>query len=174
MLVSAIYTASLDGTAKVITCIYSAISIVGVFYSIRALRIARKNLLNTVLYSFVLLLTVGVLLVSYLYHPSKYILGNFDISISRPIGDITIHVPDILEIRAIKESELEGTTRVFGDGGLFGYFGHYHSPNLGDMQWYATNKSNLVIIRTKQGDAFVISPDNKDFVGWILAKKADL
>jgi hypothetical protein len=174
MQVDIIYTASLDGTAKTLTIVSILFSIIGVFVCVRALRIAGKDLLTKIIYSSVLIILIGVFLVSYLYHPSKYILGNFDIAISRPIGDITIHVPDILEIRAIKETELEGTTRVFGDGGLFGYFGHYHSPNLGDMQWYATNKNNLVIIRTKQGDAFVISPDNKDFIGWILAKKADL
>jgi len=174
MQVDIVYTASLDVTAKMLTIVFILFSIIGAFVCIRALRIAGKDLLTKVIYSSVLIILIGVFLVSYLYHPSKYVLGNFDISIRRPIGDITIHVPDILEIRGIKETELECTTRVFGDGGLFGYFGHYHSPNLGDMQWYATSKSNLLIIRTKQGDAIVISPDDKDFTARILAKKADL
>jgi len=174
MQVDIIYAASLDATAKALTIVSTVFSTIGAFVCIRALRIAGKDLLTKVIYSGVLIMLIGVFVVSYLYHPSKYILGNFDIAISRPVGDITIHVPDILEIRAIKETELEGTIRVFGDGGLLGYFGHYHSPSLGDMQWYATNKNNLLIIRTRQGDAIVISPDDKDFAARILAKKADL
>jgi hypothetical protein len=169
-----IYTASLDVTAQIITGVVLLVTVVSVYMGIRAMRKAKNDTLTKILYPLIILITVTVCVVSYTYSTRKYVLGNFDIAINRPAGDVVIHVPDILEIRPVKEAELTGLERIFADGGLFGYFGHYRSPDLGDMQWYATNKKNLVIIHTRKGDTFVISPDDKDFIGRILAKKADL
>lgn len=174
MQLNVIYTASLDGTAKIITATVVLLSIVLCYAGIRGLRKSKGDIMAISLNLFIVLLAVFITGGTFLCSPRNYILGNFDIAVDRPVGRVTIQVKDILEIRPIRESEMEGITRVFGVGGLFGYYGHYYGRNLGDMTWYATNRNNLVIIHTKEGDAIVISPDDKDFVGRILAKKADL
>ncbi|MGP8214128.1 MAG: PH domain-containing protein [Bacteroidia bacterium] len=174
MTVNIIYTASLDNGAKIITILALAISAGLCFWSIRSLRKAAGDITSILIHSFIILLLISVITGSYIYSPRKYVLGNFDIAISRPAGDVVIHVKDILEIRPVKEYEMEGTGRTFGAGGLFGYYGNYYNKRLGDMKWYATRQDNLVIIHTKQGETIIISPDDKDFTGRILAKQADL
>ncbi len=173
-MLSIIYTASLDTTAKVITTFSLLLAVFACYIAIRSIRRANGRMRTVILHSISILLFVSINVGCYLYAPKKYVVGNFDIAINRLMGDEVIHVKDILEIRALKERELDGTSRTFGVGGLFGYYGNYYNKVLGDMKWYATNQNNMVIIRTRQGDAIVISPDDKDFVGRITAKMQDL
>jgi hypothetical protein len=169
-----IYTASLDTTAKGITAFSLLFAAFACYIAIRSIRRANGRKRTVIIHSISILLFVSINAGCYLYAPEKYVVGNFDIAINRPMGDIVIHVKDILEIRVLKENELEGTSRTFGVGGLFGYYGSYYNKVLGDMKWYATNQNNMVIIRSRQGDAIVISPDDKYFVGRIIAKMQDL
>jgi hypothetical protein len=174
MTLGIIYTASLDTFAKVLT-ISTIIFMVGLsIWIIRQLRKSKVGKVFKFVYYFIVLLQFVILLVAFLYSPRNYILGNFDIAIDRPIGRITIQVKDILEIRPLQEDEMEGTVRTFGVGGLFGYFGSYHNQHIGDFKMYATRQTGLVIMHTAQGEAIVISPDDKDFVARIIAKRNDL
>jgi hypothetical protein len=169
-----IYTASLDTTAKVITSLVIIAAIALCHWSIRSLRKAKGDILAIIMHVFIVFLVVAIPIGSYLYSPRKYVVGNFDIVVNRPIGDVVVHVTDIMEIRAANPGEMSETTRTFGVGGLFGYYGNYATKRGGPMSWYATNYNNLVIIHTKQGETIVLSPDDKDFVGKMLAKMADL
>jgi hypothetical protein len=171
---STIYTASLDTPAKVITTVTILLMLLLCYWSIYSIRKANGKKSVIIMHSILILIFVSTVLGCYLYGPKKYVVGNFDIAISRPIGDVIIHVKDITEIRVLKDYEMDGTTRTFGVGGLFGWFGSFYNRNIGDMKMYATNQNNMVIIHTRQGEIIVISPDDKDFVGRIIAKMQDL
>ena len=126
------------------------------------------------MYFGIIVLLWGTMVAAYLNSPKNYAMGNFDFTINRAIGRITIQVKDIAEIRPLKDEEMEGTLRTFGVGGLFGYYGSFNNQHIGDFKMYATKKTGLVIIHTAQGDTFVISPDDRGLVERIIAKKADL
>ncbi len=174
MALGIVYTASLDTTAKVITTIFILLAIGLCYWSIRSLRKAKRDMLVTVMHMFIIFVMVSVAIVCFLFSPKKYVLGNFDIAINRPIGDVVIHVKDITEIRGINPGELDGTERTFGVDGLFGYYGNYYNKRVGNMKWYATRHDNMIMIHTRQGETIIISPDDKDFGGRILAKMQDL
>ena len=174
MQLNIVYTASLDATAKVITMSVLAVSVAICYWSIRSLRKAKGDFWTVAMHVFIVFLLITINVASYLFSPKKYTVGNFDVVINRPIGDVTIHVKDISEIRGVNPGEMDGTSRTFGVGGLFGYFGNYYSKHNGDMKWYATRNDNMVLIRTMQGETIVISPDDKDFTARILAKMHDL
>jgi hypothetical protein len=55
---------------------------------------------------------------------------------------------------------MRGTIRTFGVGGLFGYFGKFHTPNIGHITFYATQRVNKVLIVTKQGKKIILTPDD--------------
>lgn len=81
-------------------------------------------------------------------------------TIVRPAGAKRIKLADIREIRVVSDPEMAGAIRIFGVGGLFGYYGRYYVPQLGSMIFYATRRDNQVYIQTKQGKKIVLTPQN--------------
>lgn len=168
------YSASLDTLALLITIGFFITFCAIAYWNIKSIRSKTNDKITKIIHLLVLIVLIVPLVYTYMYHPKKYVLGNFDFYIKRPVADIVIHVKDIHEIRNLVDSEMNGAIRTFGVGGLFGYFGNYHSPKLGDFKMYATRKKKLVIIYTRQGDTFVVSPDDPGFVDRITMKMNDL
>ena len=52
--------------------------------------------------------------------------------------------------------------RLFGVGGLFGYFGKFVYYKIGSVDLYSTNKSNQVLIRFSGHKQIVLSPENPE------------
>ncbi len=51
------------------------------------------------------------------------------------------------------------TVRTFGDGGLFGWIGHFASPDLGAFRMYCTNRAETVLVETRGGAGkILVSP----------------
>jgi hypothetical protein len=63
-----------------------------------------------------------------------------------------------------------GSIRSFGNGGLFGYVGHYRNETLGAYRAYATDGTNAVVLRHADGP-IVITPD--DPVAFVEAVRAE-
>lgn len=95
------------------------------------------------------------------YMPIRLTIENDKIILHRLFGVINIHIKDIVEIRAIPNSETAFTIRTFGSGGLFGYLGKFKNPKLGSYTMYATNLNELVLIRTNS-KKYVFSCKNRD------------
>jgi hypothetical protein len=57
--------------------------------------------------------------------------------------------------------------RLFGVGGFFGSYGVFHSESLGRFRLYATKRGRAVLVRTRSGQALVLTPD--DVAGTIAA-----
>lgn len=57
------------------------------------------------------------------------------------------------------------TYRKKGNGGVFGYYGLFRSKVRGKMEWYVTNREELVCLHYGRIHEIVISPENsEDFV----------
>jgi hypothetical protein len=95
----------------------------------------------------------------YLLKPSEILLGNNSLTIVRLLKPITIALPEIVSARLLDESEVKGTLRTFGNGGLFGYFGKFYNRQLGHMSWYCTQRKNYVLIALANDKKIVLSPD---------------
>jgi len=102
--------------------------------------------------------------VAYAYSPRGYVLSGQAIVVKRLIGDIRVPQAKIREIRAGTPDDFTGCLRLWGNGGLFGYYGIYQTAKLGTCRWYVTNRSRTVIVTT-QTEVLVLSPD--DVTGFI-------
>ncbi len=138
------YKASLDLQAKIIT---------GLFH-IMCLFFAFKGMLLPAL---LLFLTD---LVCYFLHPTGYELNKDELIIKRPFKPVVIKRNDIEDFVLLTDEQLKWTIRSLGVGGLFGYFGYFYNRQLGSMLWYTSQRKNRILIRLKNEEKIVISPDD--------------
>lgn len=95
------------------------------------------------------------------YMPIRLSIKNDKIILHRLFGAINIPIKDIIEIKAIENSETAFSIRVFGSGGLFGYLGKFKNKKLGYYSMYATDINELILIRTDR-KTYVFSCRNRD------------
>lgn len=93
--------------------------------------------------------------------PLRLTIGNDKIGLHRLIGAIYIPFKDIIELKAIPNSDTAFSIRLFGSGGLFGYLGKFRNKKLGNYTMYATNLNELILIRTDR-KSYVFSCKNRD------------
>jgi len=65
-----------------------------------------------------------------------------------------------------RRTNFTGGIRLFGDGGLFGYYGLFRTSKLGKCTWYVTNRRNAVVM-IASSKTYIFSPDDVD--GFVAA-----
>ena len=158
------FKASLDPLAKGITFgIILLFAYLG-WRSIKVISQAGSADTSTLLtHGGILLLFLAILVFSLLWSPRGYSISKDRLLINRFIGPKSIELSSIGTVEPVDRSQLSGTLRAFGVGGLFGYFGKFHSPNYGMMDYYVTQRKNFVLIRTNEGKKIILSPDDTSF-----------
>ncbi len=101
-----------------------------------------------------------ILLLGYAWSPRGYVVTDREITVKRLIGNVTIPLADIQAVRRATPDDLKGTLRMFGSGGLFGYYGSFRNSALGMSSWYVTNQKNVVVLIGSRTTLF--SPDDVD------------
>jgi len=151
------FSATLDNTSRIITVVVLVITIIVAYkcYTIVEQEIfpAWKSWLAI---SFLVILDVLI----FIYRPLSYAITPYSVVVKRPINDLVIDKKDVVEIRAVLHEEMKFPIRTFGNGGLFGYTGQYYSSRMGNMRWYATRRSNYVLLLLCSGKKIIITPDN--------------
>ncbi len=107
------------------------------------------------------LMNVSILFLTWALHPQHYMVYENSIQIKRFFKPIEIQFDKIIEIKSLEKNELSGSIRLFGSGGLFGYFGRFSNKKLGTYFLYAGNLENLLLIKTDK-KVYVISPLNSN------------
>ena len=153
-----IYKASFDKTTKVITLIISLL-----FLCIVVAQIALYIQYHTWASLASAILLPVIYLVTYLYCPISYRVDSNDIVVHRPGSDIHFLRSDIKDIQLVQKEKLKGTVRLFGVGGLFGYYGQFSNSELGFMTWYATkHRDKMVLIELNNNKKIVVTPDEPE------------
>ena len=152
----ATFAASYDGAAKGITIAVTAMLLV--------IPVVTGSLAIGALFA-------AIVLVAWAWSPSSYSVENGFLVVHRLAGNIQIPTSSIREARGATREDLSGTLRLFGSGGLFGYYGRFRSPKLGKSTWYMTNQRHAVVVIGDFGTA-LFSPDDVDgFLAWIYPAK---
>ncbi len=112
-----------------------------------------------------------LILLSYGYSPRAYVVSDRSIIVRRLIGTARISLEGIREARAATEDDLSGCIRLWGNGGLWGYYGLFQTSKLGRAWWYVTNRKNTVVVITDQKTT-LFSPD--DVHGFLAAIRASV
>lgn len=128
-------------TTKIISAIVIAIPLVMI---IAQSFFANNNNAILTLTSFFLVVTY---IVAWILHPTFYEITNENLLIHRPISSIKINLTTIKNIERVEPGY---SIRLFGSGGLFGYYGLFSSNKLGKHHRYTGNNKNLVMIHTEK------------------------
>jgi hypothetical protein len=148
---SASFTVSYDSAAKTISAAVAVMFLV--------LGLATQSVAVGILFAL-------ILAAAFAWSPTGYSIGDGFLSVHRVIGNLRIPLASIRAVRIASGEDLQGSLRIFGSGGLFGYYGVFRSPKLGKTTWYVTRHSHAVLVVTSAGN-FVLSPDDVDgFVAW--------
>ena len=101
---------------------------------------------------------ISLLIIPYLFSPRGFSVTDECVVIKRLVGDVKIPLEKVKEVRPLPKVTL-AKLRLFGSGGLYGYFGYFYIPELGLVKMYATRLHDLVMIRCENG-TYIISPKN--------------
>src|ERR1039458_4503828 len=101
------------------------------------------------------------ILVAYAYSPRSYCVSGQSVRILRLAGSVDLPLDPVREARRATRQDLRGCIRLWGSGGLFGYYGLFRTSVLGKSTWYMTNRANAVVLRSGT-KTVLLSPDDVD------------
>lgn len=116
-------------------------------------------------------LGIFLLIICYAWAPRGYLVEGRSIQVKRLIGSAVVPLDSIREARPASTGDLSGALRLFGSGGLFGYYGLFQTAKLGKSTWYVTNQDKAVVVITETKTA-VFSPDDVD--GFLAAIRSSV
>ena len=151
------YKTSLDNLAKVVTIVTTilfAAIIVGQFLLIKD-EGRSVPIFTTII---LLLIYFG----TFSFRPISYKLTDDKLIIHRPLSDIKIIRAEIQNVKQLDKGKLSWAFRVFGVGGLFGYWGKFSNTKLGSMTWYATRRNNAVLVTTIYNKKIILTPNEPE------------
>jgi uncharacterized membrane protein YphA (DoxX/SURF4 family) len=148
---NASFSVSYDSAAKTISAAVTVMFLV--------LGLATQNVAVGILFAL-------ILAAAFAWSPTGYSIADGFLSVHRVMGNLQIPLASIQEVRIASPEDLQGSLRIFGSGGLFGYYGTFRSPKLGKHTWFVTRHSHAVIVVIGT-EKFVLSPDDVDgFLAW--------
>ncbi|PSL27207.1 PH domain-containing protein [Dyadobacter jiangsuensis] len=151
------YSASLDNTTKIMTAAITLIFAGILVYELQTFN--RSEQTGFIIISAILAITYGS---AYLYRPTGYTITEHELIIHRPINNVR-YAREVLEsVQVIVKKDLQFTIRTFGVGGLWGYYGYFYNSVYGKMIWFITRRDHLVLIKTANKRAILLSPDDID------------
>ncbi|WP_018629845.1 PH domain-containing protein [Niabella aurantiaca] len=107
------------------------------------------------------------LIMPYGFSIKKYRIDHEALTICRPFGDKRFPLSSIASAAIIDPKLLRWSWRIWGSGGLFGWYGTFGNRHFGTMTWYRTRRDRAVLIATDKNKKLVLSPD--DVEGFINA-----
>ncbi|MDW8352460.1 MAG: PH domain-containing protein [Anaerolineae bacterium] len=93
--------------------------------------------------------------------PNGVEVGDEVVYIRRRWGGIPRHLDALTAARRIAIHELEYSIRLVSVGGVFGWYGTFQSPKLGEFKMFATRLDRLVLLEF-HGERIVVSVDEPD------------
>ncbi len=138
------FMARYDTTTQIVTGVVFAILI---FVSI-----VTKSLIVSAL-------GAALLVLAYAWSPRRYAISGRMILVKRLFGNVSIPLDSVRAVRPATNDDFRSCIRVWGSGGLFGYYGTFSTTSLGDSTWYVTDRGKAAIVFTNER-TIVLSPDD--------------
>lgn len=125
--------------------IVTLVVLAGTGFYLESLQWPRSMLWLKYLLTIIFLTTV---IVGVGYMPIRLKANDEKVTVRRLFGSLEIPLNEVIETRRIFKSDINGSIRTFGSGGLFGYLGRFKNDRLGNYTMYATELNNLILVRT--------------------------
>jgi hypothetical protein len=149
------FPAPYDRTTKIVTLVV-CLALLAIAVAIRNVIVAPLSLLTIVL--------------GYAYSPRGYTIVDRSIVVKRLIGNVRVPLEDVREARLASSDDFSGCIRLWGSGGLFGYYGLFRTNKLGRCTWYASDRSRTVVLITASKTAVFSPADPEGFLRAIREK----
>ncbi|MFM6984184.1 MAG: PH domain-containing protein, partial [Chitinophagaceae bacterium] len=81
---------------------------------------------------------------AYLWKPNSYEITPEHVIVNRLIGKAKYERSRIINVRAGEPEEIKNAIRLFGSGGMFGYFGKFRNSHLKTFVLQCTRRDHLV------------------------------
>lgn len=143
------YRCSLDLTAKIITSVFTTLILVLLAFVCIKFSVIALFVLGFLFMLWALLL--GLM-------PISYSVSEYSIQIKSLIKTVTIRLEDVRDIKLLGTLP-KGSTRIFGNYGLFGYTGTFSLPQYDTVKFYCTNLTHIVLICLSNGKTLALSPN---------------
>jgi hypothetical protein len=150
------FSTSLDTIAKVLSVMISAVALLPLVLWSEVADGAPAYITGAIV-----VLYAGFVLACYAWAPKSYSVSSGELRIFRSAGDKVFPLDRLTEVRRVEPREMKGTIRLWGNGGLFGYYGKMKNDALGTHALYATRRGNYVLL-TIGGKRIVLTPDEPD------------
>lgn len=110
---------------------------------------------------FLAVASMAVLALAFAYSPRGFEISEGEFHVKRLIGDVTFPLTSLRFVRDATPADFRGCVRLWGSGGLFGYYGLFWSKALGKSRWYVTDRSKAVVV-TDGNQTVLVSPEDHD------------
>lgn len=158
------YKTSLDSPAKVLTWGCCALFGMLSLYQLYTYSRSPRETVDAVAAVVQIAIFAGIVLVAWLYSTQGYSVRDGELVIHRPWKPVTIPLSEIRSVQLVSPQDTFSGLRVFGVGGLFGYYGTFFLPRLGGfVRFYLRNRENPILIETT-GGRLLVSPDSSGLV----------
>ena len=104
-------------------------------------------------------LAILVVFLSYAYSPRGYEISGGCLTILRLIGNVRIGLDPVHEARALRPGDLRWRVRMWGSGGLFGYYGCVTRQGSENAPGTLPTGAKCVVVVTRE-KTLVVSPDD--------------
>ncbi|MGC9157815.1 MAG: PH domain-containing protein, partial [Terracidiphilus sp.] len=109
----------------------------------------------------VALVSAAVIALAYAYSPRGFEVSGGAFRVKRLIGSVVFPLTSLRFVRDATPADFRGSVRLWGSGGLFGYYGLFWSRTLGKSRWYVTDRSKAVVV-TDGSQTVLVSPEDRD------------
>jgi cytochrome c biogenesis factor len=150
----------MDSLTKGLTIVVSVILVLSGFVPIFTSEFQFSNISTPAPFYVMPLAFIIMLLFTYGFSPKGYSLQDGQLVIYRPFRNKFYGTESIQTVSIVAKEELKWSMRVFGVGGLFGYFGLFRNSRYGTMIWYASRRDQFVVIERSNGKTIVLTPDD--------------
>ena len=150
------FSASLDGLAKGITLgvnLLFLFIIVSPFLFLQPAERGEEVILSPIL---LFIIDAGI----FIFRPIAYTITDQEIMVNRLWKSVIINRKDIQSVEILDKDFYKRTTRTFGVGGMWGYFGKFSHDTIGVMTWYVTRRDKMILLKLSDDKKVVLSPDN--------------
>ncbi|BDG01685.1 PH domain-containing protein [Anaeromyxobacter oryzae] len=163
------FTARWDRSLRISTAFFLVlIAAIGVFTA-RAMVAAEAPGPLGGLVPALLLVTVAL---AWAWAPRDFVVDRHtrELRVERNLGaPVRIPLDDVRMVAPLPREALRRTWKVMGTAGVFGHYGRFRAPALGDFRLYATRRDGLVLVSTAS-TRFVLTPEPASaFVEALLA-----
>lgn len=149
-----IYKTSLDKFAKAVT-----IGVTLLFATIIVIQYSTIRVSGGILPILTTMALLVIYLVAFAWRPINYEVTTDNLTIYRLISNVKIELSHIKSVELVDKEKTGKSIRIFGVGGLFGYYGKFANHEMGNMTWYATRRDKTVLVKTVDNKQIILTPD---------------